>query len=100
MPIHPINPGIVKEAGRDFFGLGNFVTVTHSNGFESKYAHMGEVHVKVGDAVSEESLIGRVGLTGNTSGPHTHLEITFQGKFIDPLTILPEISTMPYVAKL
>ncbi len=96
MPIHPINPGTIREAGRDFFGLGNFITVTHPNGFESRYAHLGVIYVKVGDEVTEESMLGKVGLTGNTSGPHTHLEITFQGKYIDPQTILPEIPPMPY----
>lgn len=95
MPIHPITEGEVSEVGRDFFGLGNFVIVSHQNGFKSKYAHMGKIYVKIGDKITSENTLGEVGLTGRTSGPHTHLEITKDGNYIDPQTILPEIPNMP-----
>lgn len=96
MPIHPITEGAVTETGRDFWGLGNFVVVSHQNGFKSKYAHMGRIFVKTGDKVTSENILGEVGLTGNTSGPHTHLEITRNGNFVDPLlALLPEIPNMP-----
>lgn len=91
MPIHPITEGEIVEAGRDFFGLGNFVEVLHQDGFKSKYAHMGKVYVKVGQKISSDNILGEVGLTGATSGPHTHLEITKDRDYIDPQTILPEI---------
>lgn len=91
MPIHPITDGEISEVGHDIFGLGNYVVVTHENGFKSKYAHMGEIYVKVGFKVSSENTLGEVGLTGHTSGPHTHLEIQKDDKFINPQTILPEI---------
>lgn len=95
MPIHPIIDGEVSIVGRDLFGLGNFVEVSHQNGFKSKYAHMGKIYVRVGDKIAQENILGEVGLTGNTSGPHTHLEVTREGKFIDPQTLLPEIPDMP-----
>lgn len=95
LPIHPINPGFIEEVGRDFFGLGNYVSVVHQNGFKSKYAHLGKIYVKVEQEVSEQSILGEVGLTGHTSGPHTHLEITHNGVYIDPQTILPEIPITP-----
>lgn len=95
MPIHPIIEGEVSEVGRDFFGLGNFVVVSHQNGFKSKYAHMGKIYVKKGDQVTTENILGEVGLTGRTSGPHTHLEVTHNEILIDPQTILPEIPSMP-----
>lgn len=95
MPIHPITEGEITEARRDFFGLGTFVVVTHQNGFKSTYAHMGKVYIKVGDKVTSENMLGEVGLTGRTSGPHTHLEVTHNGKYIDPQTLLPEIPDMP-----
>ena len=94
MPIHPIIDGVVSEVSRDFFGLGNYVQVTHENGFKSKYAHMGRIFVKVGDSVTSESLLGEVGLTGQTSGPHTHLEITLNDQYVDPQKLLPEIADM------
>lgn len=97
MPIHPITEGEIIEVGRDFWGLGNFVEVSHQNGFRSKYAHMGRIFVRVGDKITEENILGEVGLTGYTSGPHTHLEITRDGKFIDPQALLPEIPDMPLV---
>ena len=89
--IHPILDGTVEEVGHDIFGLGNFVAVSHEKGFKSKYAHMGRIFVKTGDKVSSDNTLGEVGMTGRTSGPHTHLEITLNGQFIDPLKLLPEI---------
>jgi len=99
MPIHPINQGVVEEAGTDFFGLGKYVVISHQKGFKSKYAHMGKIYVKVGQEVTTESTIGEVGLTGKTSGPHTHLEITLNEKFIDPQTILPELPNIPLASR-
>ena len=93
--IHPITSGKVLEVGTSFWGLGNFVVISHDNGFESKYAHMGRVFVKKDQIVSSEDILGEVGMSGNTSGPHTHLEITLNGKYINPQTILPEIPVMP-----
>ncbi len=95
MPIHPIIDGEISQVGRDFFGLGNFVEVSHENGFKSKYAHMGNIYVKAGQKVSSDNILGEVGLTGHTSGPHTHLEVTLNGNYVDPLSLLPEISDMP-----
>lgn len=95
MSIHPILDGVVGEAGRDFFGLGNYVIVAHENGFQSKYAHMSKIYVKKGTVVTQENSLGEVGLSGTTSGPHTHLEITRDGEFIDPVKILQEIPDMP-----
>ncbi|MBI2018272.1 M23 family metallopeptidase [Candidatus Daviesbacteria bacterium] len=99
MPIHPVTSGEVSQVGRDFFGLGNFVEVVHQNGFKSKYAHMGKIYVKVGDKITSQNTLGEVGLTGRTSGPHTHLEITKDGDYIDPQTILPDIPNMPASTK-
>jgi len=95
MPVHPIIDGVVEEVGHDIFGLGNYVVVLHENGFRSKYAHMGRIHVRNEDKVTSEKTLGEVGLTGHTSGPHTHLEITLNGNFIDPAKLLPELPDMP-----
>lgn len=95
MPIHPIIDGEITEVGRDFWGLGNYVVVTHQNGFTSKYGHMGKIYVKVKDKVTSDNTLGEVGLTGHTSGPHTHLEITHNGSFVNPESLLPELPDMP-----
>lgn len=97
MPIHPIIDGEILETDRDLFGLGNYVVITHEKGYQSKYAHMGRIYVKKGDKVTSSNILGEVGLTGHTSGPHTHLEVTLNGKFIDPQTLLPELPNLPVI---
>lgn len=98
MPIHPITDGEVIEAATDLWGLGHYVVVAHEHGFKSKYAHMGRIYVKAGQKVTSDNILGEVGMTGRTSGPHTHLEITKDDKYIDPLTLLPEIPPLPVVS--
>lgn len=95
MPIHPIYSGVVEDTIYDVFAYGHHVIIDHQNGYKSLYAHMGRVYIKKGDKVTPASIIGEVGLTGHTSGPHTHLEITKNESYIDPLTILPQIPNMP-----
>lgn len=95
MPIHPIAKGKVTDAGFNFWGLGLVVSVEHENGYKSLYAHMGRTYVSKGQVVNPEETLGEVGLTGHTSGPHTHLEISKDGKTIDPLALLPKIDDMP-----
>lgn len=95
MPIHPITNGEVAETGFDIWGLGNYVVVKHQNGFNSKYAHLGKIFVNKGDKLTADNILSEVGLSGHTSGPHTHLEITHYGKFVDPQKLLPEIPPMP-----
>lgn len=100
MPIHPIASGTVVEAGYDFWGLGLKVEVDHGAGYKSTYAHMGKIYVKKGQSVSKDDLLGEVGLTGNTSGPHTHLEIAKDNVKINPTALLPEIRKYPIAADL
>lgn len=95
MPIKPIAPGTVTEAGFNFWGLGLVVEVDHGQGYKSLYAHMGKTYVTKGKVVDENSFLGEVGLTGHTSGPHTHLEVFKDGTRINPLAILPEIRNYP-----
>lgn len=95
MPVHPIAPGTVSGVYFELFGLGHHVEVTHDGGYTSTYGHMGSIYVKVGDKVTEASILGQVGLTGRTTGPHTHLELTKNGQTFDPLTVLPKIDNYP-----
>ena len=95
MPIKPIAKGKVISAGFNFWGLGLVVEVDHGEGYRSLYAHMGTIYVQTGQEVSAENLLGEVGLTGNTSGPHTHLEIYKDGAAIDPVSILPPLREQP-----
>lgn len=91
MPVRPIASGIVTSAGYNFWGLGLTVEVDHGNGYKSIYAHMSKIITKTGATVTPEDMLGQVGMTGNTSGPHTHLEVFKNDRTIDPMTVLPSL---------
>lgn len=95
MPVHPVLDGQVIDVEYTFWGLGHFVTIQHDGGYKSTYGHMGKVFVKSGDLVKQSTILGEVGLTGATSGPHTHLELTKDGSYIDPLKFLPTLPDWP-----
>jgi murein DD-endopeptidase MepM/ murein hydrolase activator NlpD len=66
-------------------GYGNFVMISHPNGAETLYAHMSKTTVSVGEQVSQGETIGYIGMTGMTTGPHTHFEIrNAVNPFVDP----------------
>lgn len=95
MPIKPVAKGTVLSTGYNIWGLGLNVEIDHGSGYHSLYAHMGKIYVTPGKQVSENDILGEVGLTGHTSGPHDHLEISLNSKYLDPLKLLPEIRTLP-----
>ena len=84
-------PGEVTEIGRDGV-LGVYVTVEHAGGYQTRYAHLSEVTVSLKDALLSGSIIGKVGNTGISTGPHLHFEIIQRDRHIDPLALLPPIS--------
>lgn len=95
MPIHPINSGKVVEVNFGFWGLGHSVMIEHEQGIKSTYGHLGRIFVKKDELVTQNSILGEVGMTGHTSGPHTHLEVTKNGQYLDPQLILPLLSKWP-----
>ena len=64
--------------------LGKLVVINHGNGVQTYYAHCSKIIASVGDEVSKGDLIGLVGSTGRSSGPHVHLEVRYEGKTLDP----------------
>ena len=70
-------------------GFGNHVIIDHGNGFASLYAHLNSIYVRPGENVSRGQQIGSVGNTGNSTGPHLHFEIRYQGVPRNPLNYLP-----------
>lgn len=94
-PVKAIAKGKVIQTGYNFWGLGLTVTIDHGYGYQSLYAHLGKTYVKEGQEIAMSDYIGEIGLTGNTSGPHTHIEIRKDGKTIDPLAILPQPREYP-----
>ncbi|HST38341.1 MAG TPA: peptidoglycan-binding protein [Conexibacter sp.] len=84
-PIGAAGRGIVGFAGWNSGGYGNLVVVRHRLGYETWYAHMSRIGVSVGQAVAGGSVLGWVGSTGHTTGPHVHFEVRLFGTPIDPV---------------
>lgn len=89
VPVKPIKAGVVTEAGYVTLGYGNTVLIDHGNGLTSRYAHMTKVEVDRGEKVTTDTEIGKVGISGRTTGPHLHLEIRQNGVALNPTQVLP-----------
>ncbi|MEP4034371.1 peptidoglycan DD-metalloendopeptidase family protein [Roseibium polysiphoniae] len=76
-------PGTVVHAGRKG-GYGKLVEIRHANGFVSRYAHLSRMHVSKDDHVTTGDVIGNVGSTGRSTGPHLHYEIRMGKEPLDP----------------
>ena len=87
-PVLSAGPGRVTYADRLVGGWGLVVTIAHTNGVRTMYAHLSRVDVKVGDRVTPGAPVGLVGATGHATGPHLHFEVRLRGAAIDPLTAL------------
>jgi murein DD-endopeptidase MepM/ murein hydrolase activator NlpD len=85
-PVYAVAEGVVKRAGW-MGGYGKAVIIRHSNGFETLYGHLSSILVKVGDRVEQGRMIGRVGSTGLSTGPHLHFEVRKDGKLVNPLKL-------------
>jgi hypothetical protein len=91
-PVKPIMVGTVKAAIFDSFGYGNHVIVDHSDGVESLYGHLSKIDVTDGQKVDLATVIGEVGSTGFSTGPHLHLEIHQNGQLINPADLVPGVN--------
>lgn len=87
-PIYATNDGTVIFSGVQG-GYGNIVIIDHGDGFHTAYAHMSRLVAVNGSRVLRGELIGLVGSTGNSTGPHLHFETRVQGRAYDPLQYLP-----------
>ena len=83
-PVAAAAGGTVVFSGWDSYGLGNCVKISHGNGVETVYGHCSELYVTVGQTVSQGEVISAVGSTGNSTGPHLHLEIRLDGVAQNP----------------
>lgn len=86
-PIKPTASGTVVSAGWDG-GYGQMVEIDHGNGYTTRYAHMSSISVKKGDTVTPDTVIGLVGSTGRSTGPHLHYEVRKDGKAVNPLPFI------------
>lgn len=85
-PIKTLDHGTVAYATYGWnYGYGNMVVVDHGNGYTSLYAHLSTVYVRQGQAVRQGEVLGTLGSTGNSTGPHLHLELRLHGANVNPL---------------
>lgn len=86
-PIHAVADGKVIQAGWQG-SYGNLVIIDHGNGVQTYYAHCSSIYVSVGDTVETGDTIAAVGSTGNSTGPHLHLEVRVNGEIKNPQNYL------------
>ena len=85
-PIRAATDGVVTFAGRNR-GYGNYVKLQHGGGLATSYAHMSRIAVRGGARVSQGQVIGYVGSTGLSTGPHLHYELYRNGQAINPKSV-------------
>jgi murein DD-endopeptidase MepM/ murein hydrolase activator NlpD len=86
-PAHATAAGRISIAGREG-GYGNMVEINHGNGLATRYGHLSEIDVKVGQFVRIGEVIGKIGSTGRSTGPHLHYETRINGEAVDPQKFL------------
>ncbi|QKX03330.1 peptidoglycan DD-metalloendopeptidase family protein [Wolbachia endosymbiont of Litomosoides sigmodontis] len=88
-PIFATAEGIIEYIGNNR-GYGKYIKIKHKNGYSTCYAHVNgfSSDVKLGSRVKQGQVIAYVGSTGVTTGPHLHYEVIYNGKYVDPLTIV------------
>jgi murein DD-endopeptidase MepM/ murein hydrolase activator NlpD len=87
-PVAAARSGTVVRAGWDPSGFGNVVVLRHGSGVQTLYAHLSSIAVRQGQAVGGGALIGRVGSSGRSTGPHLHFEVLHHGANVDPRTAM------------
>ncbi|NJN91594.1 MAG: M23 family metallopeptidase [Leptolyngbyaceae cyanobacterium SL_5_14] len=83
-PVEAAKSGKIIFAGWDNTGYGNLVKIDHGNGLQTWYAHLSKIFAKVGDLVNDDTVIGKVGSTGNSTGEHLHFEVRVNGVAKNP----------------
>jgi murein DD-endopeptidase MepM/ murein hydrolase activator NlpD len=94
-PIYAAADGTVTYSGPRS-GYGNCVEISHGNGLVTRYGHMSATHATVGQHVTAGTVIGAIGSTGRSTGPHLHFEVRLNGTAINPR---PFLESAPYVLK-
>lgn len=87
-PVEAAASGKITIAGWQR-GYGNVVYVDHGSGFSTRYGHLSKINVAVGQSVSIGEIIGLVGSTGRSTGPHLHYEVRINNQPVDPKPYLP-----------
>jgi murein DD-endopeptidase MepM/ murein hydrolase activator NlpD len=88
-PVRASDAGYVAQVIYSRVGYGFHIIIDHGNGFQTLYAHLSKINVRAGNTVEKGALIGLVGTTGNSTGPHLHFEIRQGGVQRNPFNYLP-----------
>jgi len=88
-PVHAADDGMVALVGSSSSGYGNYVVIAHAGGFDTLYGHLSTALVKVGQTVTQGTVVGLEGSTGNSTGPHLHFELRVGQRPVDPTPYLP-----------
>ena len=98
-PIYATGDGVVARADNTASGYGNHIVIRHGFGYETLYAHLSKYKARAGQRVKRGDVIGYVGSTGRSEGPHLHYEVHKDGKVVNPLNFYyGNISAVEYVA--
>lgn len=91
-PIFATGNGVVDEVviNRSKRSYGTYIVINHGFGYKTRYAHLDKVHVQRGDSVTRNQLIGDLGNTGRSSGPHLHYEVMYRGMVVNPINYFEE----------
>ncbi len=87
--VYATDAGVVVYAGWNNYGYGNMIMIDHGNNFQSLYGHLSAINVGCGQSVGQGDVIGAIGSTGHSSGPHLHFEIRSLSSFVNPWDVLP-----------
>lgn len=82
--VYATGDGVVESVEYQFTGYGNQVIINHGYGYKTRYAHLSAADVTEGMKVSRGDLIGRVGKSGKSTGPHLHYEVIYRGAHVNP----------------
>ncbi|NDP27342.1 MAG: peptidoglycan DD-metalloendopeptidase family protein [Flavobacterium sp.] len=98
-PIYATGDGVVERADNTASGFGNHIVINHGFGYETLYAHLSKYKCRTGQRIQRGEIIGYVGSTGRSEGPHLHYEVHKNGKVVNPLNFYyGNISAVEYVA--
>jgi murein DD-endopeptidase MepM/ murein hydrolase activator NlpD len=97
-PVYAADDGIVALVGNSSSGYGNYVVIAHAGGLQTLYGHLSTALVNVGQAVTQGTVVGLEGSTGNSTGPHLHFELRINQKPVNPAPYLPPGAPSPYRA--
>ena len=96
--VYSTGNGRVVSAEFSFFGYGNVVVIDHGFGYQTRYAHLQKITVSSGEEVVRGQVIGYLGNSGRSTGPHLHYEVVHRGKPVDPINYFNDMNPEEYEA--